>query len=287
MDFNWRQLIYWTFLFIFRQLDGATYYSKVQSTGGGVGRNIAEGLSKLHGSVQLISRIGLDQVTIRLKWLGRCESQFSPKLWLCNMHGTQATQSDNTLWFFVIVVSSSSKAPEFQSLKWCFHLFIYVYACWSDDGWDIEWRLFGKFAAKAMPTRDRTWQRTRDGQLCGCVRHQRWLQAIVGQYGYPSGDYVGNGRSNGHVVSVVHFSQAQKWLTALLTFTQIIKNEALISTAPVVLFDGNISVDAMGTILEMCKKYNRPGELVLFISWIFIIDFRYEKQNVVQTKSGK
>lgn len=44
------------------------------------------------------------------------------------------------------------------------------------------------------------------------------------------------------------------------TFSQIIKHEALISAAPIVLFDANISVDTMGTILELCEKYDKPGE---------------------------
>lgn len=45
------------------QLDGATYKSTLKSYGGGVGRNIAEGLSKLYGNVNLISKIGKDQVS--------------------------------------------------------------------------------------------------------------------------------------------------------------------------------------------------------------------------------
>lgn len=47
---------------LYFQLDGATYHSKLQSSGGGVGRNIADGLSKIHGSVHLISLLGNDQV---------------------------------------------------------------------------------------------------------------------------------------------------------------------------------------------------------------------------------
>lgn len=48
-------------MFIF-QLNGATYHSAVQTSGGGVGRNIAEGLLKLNGFVHLISIVGNDQV---------------------------------------------------------------------------------------------------------------------------------------------------------------------------------------------------------------------------------
>lgn len=45
------------------KLNGATYHSRFKKKcGGGVGRNIAEGLSKLHGSVEFISKIGNDEV---------------------------------------------------------------------------------------------------------------------------------------------------------------------------------------------------------------------------------
>lgn len=44
------------------QLDGATYHSTLKTSAGGVGRNIAEGLSKLNGNVQLISKVGNDVV---------------------------------------------------------------------------------------------------------------------------------------------------------------------------------------------------------------------------------
>lgn len=47
-------------LFVF-QLNGATYKSETKFSGGGVGRNIAEGLEKLNGSVALISAFGRDQ----------------------------------------------------------------------------------------------------------------------------------------------------------------------------------------------------------------------------------
>lgn len=42
------------------QLNGATYKSEMKSSGGGVGRNIAEGLDKLIGAVSLISAFGRD-----------------------------------------------------------------------------------------------------------------------------------------------------------------------------------------------------------------------------------
>lgn len=43
------------------QMDGATYKSKTTFSGGGVARNIAEGLCKLYGSAALISAFGVDQ----------------------------------------------------------------------------------------------------------------------------------------------------------------------------------------------------------------------------------
>jgi sugar/nucleoside kinase (ribokinase family) len=43
------------------QLNGATYKSETKFAGGGVGRNIAEGLQKLNGDVSLISAFGNDQ----------------------------------------------------------------------------------------------------------------------------------------------------------------------------------------------------------------------------------
>lgn len=54
-------LISW-FYFVSFQFNGATYHSKLQTSGGGVGRNIAEGISKLHGGAHLISMVGNDQV---------------------------------------------------------------------------------------------------------------------------------------------------------------------------------------------------------------------------------
>lgn len=47
-------------MFVF-QLNGATYKSETKFSGGGVGRNIAEGLEKLNGAVSLISAFGRDQ----------------------------------------------------------------------------------------------------------------------------------------------------------------------------------------------------------------------------------
>lgn len=46
---------------IFLQLNGATYKSETKFSGGGVGRNVAEGLHKLYGNVSLVSAFGSDQ----------------------------------------------------------------------------------------------------------------------------------------------------------------------------------------------------------------------------------
>ncbi|EDS35651.1 conserved hypothetical protein [Culex quinquefasciatus] len=42
-------------------LDGATYHANVNIAGGGVGRNIAEGIWKIYGDVRLVSAVGTDQ----------------------------------------------------------------------------------------------------------------------------------------------------------------------------------------------------------------------------------
>lgn len=49
------------FVCFFLQLNGATYKSETKFSGGGVGRNIAEGLDKLNGAVSLISAFGRDR----------------------------------------------------------------------------------------------------------------------------------------------------------------------------------------------------------------------------------
>lgn len=46
------------------QLDGATYHCQLQTFGGGVGRNMADGLSKIHGTTHLITKLGSDQVML-------------------------------------------------------------------------------------------------------------------------------------------------------------------------------------------------------------------------------
>jgi sugar/nucleoside kinase (ribokinase family) len=48
-------------LFLSLQLNGASYKAKYTNTPGGVGRNVAECLYKLNGTVSLISAFGNDQ----------------------------------------------------------------------------------------------------------------------------------------------------------------------------------------------------------------------------------
>lgn len=45
----------------------------------------------------------------------------------------------------------------------------------------------------------------------------------------------------------------------MIFMLQIKKYESLIKAAPIIVFDANLTVDAMSTILELCKKYNKPG----------------------------
>lgn len=52
------------------------------------------------------------------------------------------------------------------------------------------------------------------------------------------------------------------WSWKLFLF-QIWKNEKLIQNAPVVVFDANLSIDCIGTILELCGKFNVPGNFYL------------------------
>uniref|UniRef100_A0A1B0EZQ4 Carbohydrate kinase PfkB domain-containing protein n=1 Tax=Lutzomyia longipalpis TaxID=7200 RepID=A0A1B0EZQ4_LUTLO len=43
------------------QMNGATYKSQTKISAGGVGRNLAEAISKLHGAARFISAVGGDQ----------------------------------------------------------------------------------------------------------------------------------------------------------------------------------------------------------------------------------
>lgn len=51
-----------------------------------------------------------------------------------------------------------------------------------------------------------------------------------------------------------------------LIYFQIIRNEKSIQKAPVVVFDANLSVDCMATILEICGKYDVPGMFIRSLS---------------------
>lgn len=55
--------VYQRLLFLSFQLDGATYHAKQDTSAGGVARNIAEGIYKIYGNVNLISAVGNDQVS--------------------------------------------------------------------------------------------------------------------------------------------------------------------------------------------------------------------------------
>lgn len=41
---------------------------------------------------------------------------------------------------------------------------------------------------------------------------------------------------------------------------QVKKYEHLIASSPIVVFDANLPIDTMATILDICKKYQKPGE---------------------------
>lgn len=136
-------------------LNGATYQSTFKKFGGGVGRNIAEGLSKLHGNVEFISKIGNDQD--------------------------------------------------------------------------------GDFLLKLLPTHcQRSIERDPIHSTATC-------SVILDATGDPK----------------LHLANME--INNSLDSDLIKKYENIIKWAPIVVFDGNISVDSMGTILDMCRKYNRPA----------------------------
>lgn len=51
--------------------------------------------------------------------------------------------------------------------------------------------------------------------------------------------------------------------TSLFHNLKVIRHEKIISKAPLVIFDSNIQIDTIGTILELCKKYNKPGKSII------------------------
>lgn len=57
----------------------------------------------------------------------------------------------------------------------------------------------------------------------------------------------------------IHIGKKLKMYFTFLMF-QIRKYERLIKDAPIVVFDANLTVEAISTILDLCRKYNKPGE---------------------------
>ncbi|XP_037039125.1 pseudouridine-metabolizing bifunctional protein C1861.05 [Bradysia coprophila] len=137
------------------KFNGATYHSKLQTFGGGVGRNIAEAISKLYGCVHFISVVGNDQNGDYLKTL------LPPD---CRRY-VVTSEAKSTASFILILDRSGD---------------------------------------------------------CKLI--------------------VGNTEINNYITPEL-----------------IIKNEKIIQRAPVVVFDANINLDCIGTILELCSKYNVPA----------------------------
>lgn len=162
------------------QLNGATYHSKLQASGGGVGRNMAEGICKLNGAVHLISMVGNDQ------------------------HGD----------FLVNLLPET-----FQST-------ISRHSAHSTANCAI---IFDKSGDSKVSLADMEIHREITPDLVSGTQIQ--VIALIGHF-------IG---SNFNIL-------------------QVIKHEGLISKAPIIVFDANITVDAMGTILDLCKKYNKPGK---------------------------
>lgn len=42
--------------------------------------------------------------------------------------------------------------------------------------------------------------------------------------------------------------------------SQIRRYENSIKQAPLIIFDANLTIDTMSLILDMCRKYNKPGK---------------------------
>ncbi|XP_031625901.1 pseudouridine-metabolizing bifunctional protein C1861.05 [Contarinia nasturtii] len=138
------------------KLDGATYRTKfLPNSGGGVGRNMAEGLCKLHGQVKFISKIGNDKNGEILKSLLSADCQECLEI--------DAEQSTATC-IIVLDKAGDSKIT-----------------------------------------------------LANMDIHQSIDSSMIRKY------------------------------------------EQVLRSAPIVIFDANIPIDSMGTILELCKKYNKPA----------------------------
>lgn len=137
------------------ELDGATYHSTTKMYGGGVGRNIAEGLSKLHGSVNFITKIGNDQ------------------------------QGDSLL--------------------------------------------------KLLPDNCRLGiERDSEHPTASC-------SVIIDSCGEVK-------------LHLANFDINNK-----ISPEMVIKHERIIASAPIIVFDANISTDTMATILDLCHKYKKPA----------------------------
>lgn len=76
--------------------------------------------------------------------------------------------------------------------------------------------------------------------------------------GIPANDLVARYTKLGK--SVARLLTRDSNLFIIFYMLQIQKYESFIKSAPIVVFDANLSVDAMSTILELCRKYNKPGE---------------------------
>lgn len=57
---------------------------------------------------------------------------------------------------------------------------------------------------------------------------------------------------------------------------QIKRYEYQIKSAPIVIFDANIPIDGIGTILELCEKYERPGKKIKSYLNMFLFQFYYQ-----------
>lgn len=135
--------------------NGATYQTNFKKFGGGVGRNIAEGLSKLNGNVEFISKIGHDEN--------------------------------------------------------------------------------GDYLLKLLPSHCQT------GIERDPIQPTAACTVILDGIG-ESKLHLANMEINNSIDSI-----------------QIRKYENLILAAPLVVFDGNISLDSMATILDICRKYKKPA----------------------------
>lgn len=110
------------------QLDGATYHASQRTSGGGVGRNIAEGLSKIHGNVHLISRIGIDQVCLHfIIWF------FSRKRKLIFLVRFHSNRTVNFYWIYCpnIVDWPSNEMKYIQlQIVWWFLIKLAIVNCY-------------------------------------------------------------------------------------------------------------------------------------------------------------